>query len=150
MPLHRANSALLDFHRPSCLLIPCLLRWTTKNVASPGMGARPGSPKDPKRMWIARLPFVVRALERSEGWAACRRLRPTQQQIEVGTGTPSEEMGRFVSAILGSTEAEWKEVFEQAGKTYRPPTLVMFTGATQSGCGFAQSAMGPFYCPGLV
>ena len=72
----------------------------------------------------------------------------TQQQTEVGTGTPSDEMGHFVSAILGSTEAEWKEVFDQAGKTYKPPTLVMFTGATQSGCGFARSAMGPFYCPG--
>jgi uncharacterized protein len=71
----------------------------------------------------------------------------TQQQTEVSPGTPSDEMGRFVSAILGSTEAEWKDVFDQAGRTYKPPTLVMFTGATQSGCGFAQSAMGPFYCP---
>jgi uncharacterized protein len=71
----------------------------------------------------------------------------TQQQTEVGTGTPSDEMGRFVSAILGSTEAEWKEVFDQAGKSYQPPALVMFSGATQSGCGFARSAMGPFYCP---
>ena len=34
-----------------------------------------------------------------------------------------------------------------AGKTYKPPTLVMFSGATQSGCGFAKAAMGPFYCP---
>jgi hypothetical protein len=71
----------------------------------------------------------------------------TQQQTQIGTGTPSDETGRFVSAILGSTEAEWKEVFDQAGKGYQPPTLVMFSGATQSGCGFARSAMGPFYCP---
>ena len=55
----------------------------------------------------------------------------TQQQTEVGTGTPSDEMGHFVSAILGSTEAEWKEVFDQAGKTYKPPTLVMFTGGVE-------------------
>jgi uncharacterized protein len=71
----------------------------------------------------------------------------TQQKTQVGTGTPSDETGRFVSAILGSTEAEWKEVFDQAGKSYQPPTLVMFSGATQSGCGFARAAMGPFYCP---
>jgi predicted metalloprotease len=71
----------------------------------------------------------------------------TQQETQVGTGTPSDETGRFVSAILGSTEAEWKEVFDQAGKSYQPPTLVMFSGATQSGCGSARSAMGPFYCP---
>ena len=56
-------------------------------------------------------------------------------------------MGRFVSGILGSTEAEWTDIFAQAGKKYEPPTLVMFSGATRSGCGFAQSAMGPFYCP---
>ena len=58
---------------------------------------------------------------------------PTQQQGEAKTGAPSDEVGHFVSAILGSTEAEWKEVFGQAGRTYEPPTLVMFTGATQSG-----------------
>jgi predicted metalloprotease len=70
----------------------------------------------------------------------------TQQQ-QVPTGTPSDEMGRFVSAVLGSTEDVWTDVFAHAGKTYKPPTLVMFSGATQSGCGFAQAAMGPFYCP---
>src|SRR3974390_1305729 len=63
------------------------------------------------------------------------------------TGAPSDEMGHFVSAILGSTESEWTEIFARSGKTYRPPTLVMFSGATQSGCGSAQAAMGPFYCP---
>src|SRR6516164_8573710 len=72
----------------------------------------------------------------------------TQQQTDAGSnGAPSDEMGHFVSAILGSTEAEWKDIFAQAGKTYAPPTLVMFSGATQSACGLAQVAMGPFYCP---
>src|SRR5215468_1874336 len=75
----------------------------------------------------------------------------TQQQSDTGsapkTGAPTDEMGRFVSAVLGSTEGQWTEIFAQSGNTYKPPTLVMFSGATQSGCGFAQSAMGPFYCP---
>jgi predicted metalloprotease len=71
----------------------------------------------------------------------------TQQQQQGPTGAPSDQMGHFVSAVLGSTEEVWTGVFAQAGKTYTPPTLVMFSGATQSGCGFAQSAMGPFYCP---
>jgi predicted metalloprotease len=75
----------------------------------------------------------------------------TQQQSDAGTtastGAPSDEMGHFVSAILGSTEAEWTDVFAKAGKTYAPPALVMFSGATQSGCGAARAAMGPFYCP---
>jgi len=69
------------------------------------------------------------------------------QEQQVPTGAPSDQMGHFVSAVLGSTEEVWTGVFTQAGKTYTPPTLVMFSGATQSGCGFAQSAMGPFYCP---
>ena len=51
------------------------------------------------------------------------------------TQAPSDRMGQFVSAVLGSTEAEWKEIFAQAGKTYKPPTLVMFSGATRSACG---------------
>ena len=75
----------------------------------------------------------------------------TQQQSDAGstpsTGAPSDEMGHFVSAVLGSTEAQWTDIFAQAGKTYKPPTLVMFSEATRSGCGAAQSAMGPFYCP---
>jgi len=73
----------------------------------------------------------------------------TQQQPAGpgSTGAPSDEMGHFVSAILGSTEAEWTEILARSGINYKPPTLVMFSGATQSGCGFAQAAMGPFYCP---
>lgn len=75
----------------------------------------------------------------------------TQQQAGVGsetkTGAPPDEMGRFVSAVLGSTEVQWADIFAQSGRAYKPPTLVMFSGATQSGCGFAKSAMGPFYCP---
>jgi uncharacterized protein len=73
------------------------------------------------------------------------------QQVDVGsapkTGAPSDETGRFVSAVLGSTEAQWTDIFARAGNTYKPPTLVMFSDATRSACGFAQSAMGPFYCP---
>jgi len=56
-------------------------------------------------------------------------------------------MGQFVAAVLGGTETVWTDIFAQAGRTYKPPTLVMFSGATQSGCGFAKAAMGPFYCP---
>jgi predicted metalloprotease len=63
-------------------------------------------------------------------------------------GVPSDEMGKFVSQILGSADVQWKQIFEQSGKRYRAPTLVMFTGATRAdACGQAQSAMGPFYCP---
>jgi predicted metalloprotease len=64
------------------------------------------------------------------------------------TGAPSDDIGGFVSRILGSTEVQWKAIFQQAGQTYRPPILVLYQGQTEARCGgAAQSAMGPFYCP---
>jgi predicted metalloprotease len=73
--------------------------------------------------------------------------QPQSTQGETRAAAPADTMGEFVSAVLGSTEAQWKEIFAQAGKVYETPTLVMFAGATRSACGLAQSAMGPFYCP---
>jgi predicted metalloprotease len=75
--------------------------------------------------------------------------QPTTSAPPGGTtaGAPDDQMGKFVSRVLGSTEEQWKKILAQYGRTYEPPTLVMFSGATRSGCGFAQSAMGPFYCP---
>jgi predicted metalloprotease len=69
------------------------------------------------------------------------------QQGPARTGTPSDETGRFVARVLGSTEVQWKDIFSKEGQTYRAPRLVMFSGVTRSACGVAQSAMGPFYCP---
>jgi predicted metalloprotease len=76
---------------------------------------------------------------------------PGQQapQQQVATGAPSREdkMADFVAAVLGSTEETWSEIFARGGRTYRKPVLVLFTGAVESACGFAQAAVGPFYCP---
>jgi predicted metalloprotease len=78
---------------------------------------------------------------------------PGQQQTreaptsDTRAGAPSDQTGQFVSAVLGSTEVQWRKIFEEYGKTYDPPTLVMFSGITRSACGYAQSAVGPFYCP---
>ena len=65
------------------------------------------------------------------------------------TGNATEdELADFTSVVLASTEDSWRQIFEQAGHSYRDPQLVMFSGNVQSACGYAQSAMGPFYCPG--
>ena len=53
----------------------------------------------------------------------------------------------FVTAVLGDTEDRWTEIFAASGRTYHPAKLVLFRRAIQGGCGMAQSAMGPFYCP---
>jgi uncharacterized protein len=58
-----------------------------------------------------------------------------------------DSTARLVKVVLASTEDVWGTIFQQNGAQYQPSTLVMFTDATQSGCGGASSAMGPFYCP---
>ena len=60
----------------------------------------------------------------------------------------NDEQAEFVASILGDTEDTWKALFAQAGKQYRDPKLVLFSGQVNSACGFASSAVGPFYCPG--
>lgn len=53
----------------------------------------------------------------------------------------------FISKVLADTETSWREIFAAAGRTYQEPTLVLFSGAVKSACGFAEAAVGPFYCP---
>ena len=76
-----------------------------------------------------------------------RQETPYQQGPRGPTAKPTDETGKFISAVLGSTEVTWKNIFQQEGQTYRAPRLIIFSGVTNSGCGTAQSAMGPFYCP---
>lgn len=58
----------------------------------------------------------------------------------------ADEMRQFVARVLGSTERTWTKIFEAGGRKYEKPTLVLFSDAVQSACGFAQAASGPFYC----
>ena len=61
---------------------------------------------------------------------------------------PTDQLGRFVAKVVGSNEQVWSQVLpQQKGMRFQPPRLVLFNGDTQSRCGTAQSAMGPFYCP---
>lgn len=57
-----------------------------------------------------------------------------------------DEMRQFVARVLGSTERTWTKIFEAGGRSYEKPTLVLFSDAVQSACGFAEAASGPFYC----
>jgi uncharacterized protein len=59
-----------------------------------------------------------------------------------------DQRADFVKVVLAETEDVWNTLFQQAGQNYAEPTLVLFRDATQSACGSASSAMGPFYCPG--
>ena len=79
-----------------------------------------------------------------------RQPAPGRQQADAGRGNSgaSEDSGRrFVGQVLGETERVWNAQFAQMGRRYEEPVLVLFSGATQSGCGAAQAQTGPFYCP---
>jgi uncharacterized protein len=65
----------------------------------------------------------------------------------VPTGAPSDEMGKFVATVFGDLEDTWTGIFQENGQSFRPPTLVLFTEATPTECGYGEAAMGPFYCP---
>ncbi|MCH4296091.1 zinc metallopeptidase [Shewanella sp. 3B26] len=76
-------------------------------------------------------------------------IAPQGQQLtsEPADATAYQAEADFVKVILAETEDFWRSQFSKQGMQYREPTLVMFTGATQTKCGVGQAAMGPFYCP---
>jgi predicted metalloprotease len=72
---------------------------------------------------------------------------PQQQTTQQGAPPGNDAGRRFTSRVLAETEDVWRDLFARAGRQYRDPILVLFSGATQSGCGFAEATVGPFYCP---
>lgn len=75
---------------------------------------------------------------------------PPASQFQTAPAPPlpaNDPSARFVSQVLASTEDIWGALFAQVGLQYRDPKLVLFSGATQTGCGLGREAMGPFYCP---
>jgi len=74
---------------------------------------------------------------------------PTQSAPPPSTSAPGvrDETKDFIARVLGDTEDVWRKIFNDMGRAYREPRLVLFTDRVQSGCGFASAAVGPFYCP---
>ena len=79
----------------------------------------------------------------------------TGQVVTGGGGSGSTEVAtgddrdtQFVQVVLADTEDVWRQIFNEGGKTYKEPELVLFNGQVSSACGSATAATGPFYCPG--
>ncbi|MGI0490108.1 neutral zinc metallopeptidase [Pantanalinema rosaneae CENA516] len=76
---------------------------------------------------------------------------PVDRAPTSSTGTPrsaeQDQLADFVSVVLADTEDTWNDIFRQSGSNYVEPKLVLFSGTVESACGYARSAMGPFYCP---
>jgi predicted metalloprotease len=82
-----------------------------------------------------------------------QQIAPTGSMVDPSTSSgdfsaAEQELADFSSVVLADTEDTWRVLFEQMGRTYQEPSLVLYTGYVESACGFAQAAVGPFYCPG--
>ncbi len=75
-------------------------------------------------------------------------LAPSQTGGPIQSSPEDERTKKFMSVVLADTEDTWGAIFQQLGRHYEDPKLVLFSGQVASACGYAQSAMGPFYCPG--
>ena len=71
----------------------------------------------------------------------------TQPRPQSSISAKDDQYAKFTSVVLADTEDTWKPIFQKMGATYKEPKLVMYRGATRTGCGTGQSVMGPFYCP---
>jgi predicted metalloprotease len=91
---------------------------------------------------------IVAALFGINPRALLQQGNPPAQQAPAQPASTTDPQVDFVSAVLGDTEDVWQAYFkEHGGQQYQDPHLVLFSGAVQSACGFAQAATGPFYCP---
>jgi len=106
-------------------------------------------------------PVIQRLLKTKFGWAIIgigavayfSGFNPLSMVTNNGSNKTSlnqqadEKQKRFISTVLADTENVWGPIFKQHGSRYTEPTMVLYRGATTSGCGHASSQMGPFYCP---
>ena len=129
------------------------MRWRT--------GRRSRNIEDRRRMRIPRKAagggigiIVVALIAMYFGVDPTIFLNQSGPTSSIGTQTttrqisPEEnQLAEFVSVVLADTEDTWHALFKKMGRNYREPNLVLFTGAVESACGYAQAAMGPFYCP---
>jgi uncharacterized protein len=83
-----------------------------------------------------------------EGQAPPSAPAPAPPGSTPGATAPTDETKEFVARVLGDTEDTWRSLFQRLGGEYQPPRLVLFRGAVESACGYANAAVGPFYCPG--
>jgi predicted metalloprotease len=99
---------------------------------------------------LGALVIVILALVFGVDPRMLTQMLPQESAVpEQGAAVSGEQdpLAQFVSVVLADTEDTWNELFRRGGAQYVEPTLVLFSGAVQSACGFAQAAVGPFYCP---
>jgi predicted metalloprotease len=124
---------------------------------SSGGGMR-GMPSMSTIMFI--MPIIQKLLKTKFGWAIIgigafayfSGFNPLSKMTGGGTSShinqkADDKQARFISTVLRDTEDVWSDIFKENGASYREPKMVLYRGATKSGCGHASAQMGPFYCP---
>ena len=99
---------------------------------------------------LAAIGYFVFGISPSTTLQAVDAVQGQQQgeQQDGFRGQPKDQAGQFVDVISTNVDSVWQDVFQQAGKTYRPPAaVVLYDQSTGTGCGLGQTAQGPFYCP---
>ena len=131
------------------------MRWKGRRVSSNledrrgGGGAKAGGISI-LGLIVAFVAWKFFGVDPQMAYQATKQVTSGQQQQATGLENPTpeqQETAAFVGTVLADTEDTWSQVFKQQGMQYTSPKLVMFSGTVNSGCGAAQSAMGPFYCP---
>ncbi|MFK7964795.1 MAG: neutral zinc metallopeptidase [Burkholderiaceae bacterium] len=104
--------------------------------------------------WLLGInPMTLLSMFGGAGGGAPTYTQGPQINPQIGSGSassggaPSDDMGKFVSVVLASTEDVWAPKFKASGSQYPAPDLVLFSGATSTACGQGSAASGPFYCP---
>ena len=96
---------------------------------------------------VGAVILLPRVLGRGGGTGASTSPSGYSQAQSPAAASGSDEDIRFVRAVTAYTEDTWTRIFAAQGRTYEPPRVTVYTGATRTGCGEGQAAMGPFYCP---
>lgn len=132
------------------------MRWKGRRISTNledrrgGAGAKAGGISI-LGLIVAFVAWKFFGVDPQQAYQATKQVTSQNQPAAVqGLENPTpeqQEAAEFVGTILADTEDTWTPIFQQTGRDYQPPKLVMFNGVVNSGCGTAQSAMGPFYCP---
>ncbi|MFY9994636.1 MAG: neutral zinc metallopeptidase [Leclercia sp.] len=121
-----------------------------RSGGGPSMGGGPGFRLPGGKGGIILLLVVVVAgyygVDLS-GLLTGQPMQQQQQQTQRSISPNEDEAAKFTSVVLATTEDTWGQLFDKMGRAYQQPKLVMYRGATRTGCGTGQSVMGPFYCP---
>ncbi|MEB3864743.1 MULTISPECIES: neutral zinc metallopeptidase [Acinetobacter] len=131
------------------------MRWKGRRISTNvedrrgGGGARAGGISI-IGLVVAFVAWKFFGVDPQQAYQATQQVTASQQSNATAPESltaEQKEASDFVGTVLADTEDTWTPIFKQLGKIYTPPRLVLFSGMIQSGCGTAQSAMGPFYCP---